>query len=133
MSLRADALTAALVLRRPEASRNRNFALHATQEGAEARRRASRLRGLVRQITGSFGPTREVSVLGGEPGEVRLRFVLARIALVREARLPVSDLSVLRVALGRAGARLLPAALMARDEDRTLVDTLLAEFDAHHH
>lgn len=131
MSLRADALTAALVLRRPEASRNRNFALHATPDGAEARKRASRVRGLVRQIAGAFGPAREVAVTGGHPGEVRLHFVLARISLVRDARLPLSDLSVLRVALGRAGARLLPAALMVREEDRVRVDALLAEFDAH--
>lgn len=131
MSLRADALTAALVLRRPEASRNRNFALHATHDGAEARRRASRLRGLVKQITGGFGPAREVTVTPGEGDELRLRYTLARVSLVRESRLSLADLSVLRVALARAGARLLPAALVARDEDRMRVDSLLGEFDAH--
>lgn len=143
MSLRADALTAALVLRRPEASRNRNFALHATHDGAEARKRASRLLGLVRQITGAFGPVREVvttatagdaagDAAGNAAGdEVRLRYVLARVSLVRETRLSAADLSVLRLALARAGARVLPAPLAVHAEDRVRVDALLAEFDAH--
>lgn len=130
MSLRADALTAALVLRRPEASRNRNFVLHATSDGAQARRRASRLLGLVRQITGAFGPAREVvTELRGD--EVHLRYVLARVSLVRETYLSESDLSVLRVALARAGARLLPAALMVQPEDRVRVEALSNAFDAH--
>ncbi|MBI2389891.1 MAG: hypothetical protein HYV09_09885 [Deltaproteobacteria bacterium] len=133
MSARADVLTAALVLRRAETSRNRNFLLHATPEAAEARKRAARIRGIVRQITGLFGPARDVTaerVPASAPGEIRLRYALTRIALVRETRLPLSDLSVLRVALARAGARLLPAPLLARDEDRARVDALLSELDA---
>lgn len=131
MTARADALTAALVLRRPEASRNRNFALHATHDGAEARRRASRLRGLVRQITGGFGPARDVTVTAGRDGEQRLRYTLARVSLVRECHLGLSDLSILRVALAKAGTRLLPALLLARDEDQARVESLLGDFDAH--
>lgn len=133
MSARADVLTAALVLRRAETSRNRNFALHATPEAAEARKRAARIRGVVRQITGLFGPARDVTLhehAASAPGEVRLRYALTRIAMVRETRLSMSDLSVLRVALSRAGARLLPAPLLARDEDRARVDSMLAELDA---
>lgn len=127
MSPSTDALTAALVFRRAESSRNRNFAIHATRDGATARRRAARVRGLVRQITGTFGPAREVMV---EPDgdEVRLRYSLARVALTREARMSRVDLSIVRVALLRAGARLLPGALIARDEDRARIDALLDEF-----
>ena len=124
MSPSIDAITAALVLRRPESSRNRNFAIHATRDGAIARRRAARVRGLVRQITGAFGPAREVVVaLDGE--EAVLRYALARVSLAREVRLSRIDLSIVRVALARAGARLLPATLIARDEDRACVQELI--------
>jgi hypothetical protein len=127
MSPSADALTAALVLRSVESSRNRNFALHATREGAGARRRANRLRSMVRQITGAFGPAREVRI-GAHGDEVTLTYELARVALVREVRVSNTDLSILRVALAERGTRLLPAALMARDEDRARVQALLEEF-----
>jgi hypothetical protein len=126
-SSQVDALTAALVLRGVDASRNRNFALHASRIGAGARRRANRLRSMLRQITGAFGPAREVRV-ATEGDEVRLTFSLARVSLVREARLSAADLSILRVALAERGTRLLPAALLARDEDRARVATLLEEF-----
>lgn len=126
MSPSIDAITAALVLRRPESSRNRNFAIHATREGTVARRRAARVRGLVRQITGTFGPARDVSV-AMEGDEVVLRYSLHRVSLAREARISPIDLSIVRVALARAGARLLPAALIARDEDRACVQALADE------
>jgi hypothetical protein len=103
------------------------FALHATRDGASARRRAARVRGLVRQITGTFGPAREVTV-SQEGDDVILRYALAKVSLAREARLSRVDLSIVRVALARAGARLLPAVLRARDEDRARVDALLEEF-----
>lgn len=135
MSPSADALTAAIVFQVPEAARNRNWALHETRDGASARRRARRLRGLVRQILGGYGPVRAVTVVevghedGPEPGDredVRLHYELSRVALAREIRLSKVDLSILRVALARGGARLLPAPLMARDEDRARVDALVA-------
>jgi hypothetical protein len=122
-----DALTAALVLRGVESSRNRNFAIHATRDGATARRRAQRLRSMLRQIAGAFGPARDVKVVAaGE--DVTITFSLARVALVREARLSAVDLAILRVALVERGTRLLPAALIARDEDRARVSALLEEF-----
>jgi len=124
-----DALTAALVLRGGDASRNRNFAIHATREGAGARRRANRLRSMVRQIAGAFGPAREVRVVT-HGDEVTLTFSLARVSLLREARLPLIDLAILRVALAERGTRLLPAALLARDEDRARVSALLEEFSS---
>ncbi len=57
-----------------------------------------------------------------------LRYALAKVALVRETRMSRVDFSILRVALVRAGARLLPAALVARDDDRACTDALLEEF-----
>lgn len=122
----ADALTAALLFR-TDAGRNRNYALHASDVGAGARRRAKRLRNLLGQITGAFGPANRVS-LEVHGDDVTLRYALAKLALARTARLSTVDLSILRVALARAGARLLPAALMARDDDRARVDALLASF-----
>jgi hypothetical protein len=127
MSSSVDALTAALVLRAVESSRNRNFAIHATRDGASARRRANRLRSMVRQITGAFGPARDVRI-ATHGDEVTITFSLARVSLVREARLSATDLSILRVALAERGTRLLPAALMVRDEDRARVGALLEEF-----
>ncbi len=82
---------------------------------------------MVRQITGAFGPAREVRV-ASVGDDVVLTFSLARVALVREARLSPIDLSILRTALVERGTRLLPAALIARDEDRARVSALLDEF-----
>jgi hypothetical protein len=127
-----EALVAGLVFRIPEAARNRNFAMHQGEPGARARKRAARLRGLLQQIVGAFGPAHRVSIEAHEDGELTLRYALAKLGLVRSARLSVAELSMLRVALSRAGARLLPAALIARDEDRARVDALLASVRAAH-
>jgi hypothetical protein len=127
-----EALVAGLVFRVPEAARNRNFAMHQGEPGARARKRAARLRGLLQQIVGAFGPAHRVSIETHEDGELTLRYALAKLGLVRSARLSVAELSMLRVALSRAGARLLPAALMAREEDRTRVDALLASIRSAH-
>ncbi len=121
----ADALTAAIVFRSPKGSRNRHFALHATREAAVARRRAARVHGLLRQITGAFGPAQRVNIEEAGEDEITLRYVLTRVSLTRQARLCTTDLSILRVALARTGARLLPAGLIARDDDRARVEGLL--------
>jgi len=122
-----DVIAATLVFRPHEVSRNRNFALHGTAEGTLARRRASRIRGILRQLTGGFGPARRVELNVLEDGEIALHYTLAKVALERSARLSPCDLAILRVALLRAGARLLPAALMPTDDDRARVETLLAQ------
>jgi hypothetical protein len=125
-----EALVAGLVFRIPEAARNRNFAVHQGEPGARARKRAARLRGLLQQIVGAFGPAHRVAVETHEDGELTLRYALAKLGLLRSARMSVAELSILRVALARAGARLLPAALVAREEDKARVEALLASVRA---
>jgi hypothetical protein len=114
-----------LVLRAARASRNRHFALHATEDAKVARRRAATIRGLVRDLGGAHGAVREVTCTR-EGGGFRLRYVIARVALARAARLLEADVAILRVALARRGVRLLPAAILATREDHAQVERLLA-------
>jgi hypothetical protein len=118
-------LLAVIVLRPSHASRNRHFALFTTHEARRARRRASVLRGVVGDLSGSFGPAR---LLGTEPrdGETVIRYALPRVTLERTARLSREELALVRVALARRGLRLLPAALVAREEDESIAEALLA-------
>ncbi|MGZ6096474.1 MAG: hypothetical protein ACXWUG_30810, partial [Polyangiales bacterium] len=94
-----EALVAGLVFRIPEAARNRHFALHQGEAGARARKRAARLRGLLQQIVGAFGPANRVSLEMHEDGELTIRYVLAKLGLMRSARMSLAELSMLRVAL----------------------------------
>ena len=123
-----DAMTAAIVLSPDETSRNRNFALYAGEVGEEARRRARRVRGMVRQVTGSFGPAQLLELTPSDDGRWRVRYRLRKIALERTILLTASDLAVMRVAIARTGARLLPAALVAREDDHARVAALLEHF-----
>jgi hypothetical protein len=128
--LHADALTALLVLRPRRLPRNRHFALYATDEATIARRRAARLRSLVRQLTGSFGPARSITLEPSSAHEFLLRYRLSRVSLLRSLHVSSIDLAVLRVALLEAGARLLPAPLVARAHDEAQVRLLLETLSA---
>lgn len=66
--------------------------------------------------------------MASEGEEIVLGYALAKVSLHREIRLSRVDLSIVRVALARAGARLLPAALIACDDDRARVSALLEDF-----
>lgn len=129
--LHADALTALLVLRPRALPRNRHFALYATDEATIARRRAGRLRSLVRQLTGALGPAKSITLEPSSGQEFLLRYSLSRVSLSRSLHISPSDLSVLRMALLESGARLLPAPLVAREGDRTHVRVLLEAVSAH--
>ena len=59
-----------------------------------------------------------------------LRYVVARISLARAVRLSDADLSLVRVAVARAGARLLPAPLVAGRDDHATAARLLERGDA---
>lgn len=124
-----DALVALIALEPARASRNRHFTFFASPTARTARRRALVLRGVVRELCGAFGPARVLSC--DSQGEIiSIRYALPRIAGVRTVNLSHVDLSVLRVALGRRGVRLLPAALVARDEDHTVVARLVGHGEA---
>ena len=125
----ADALSALIVLRPMRASRNRHFALFTTPEARAARKRAQMIRSVVRELAGGYGPVRAVS-LAPVDGDFVLRYTLGRVALMRTARLTETDLAIVRIALAARGVRLLPSALVAREEDHALVAGLLARGDA---
>ena len=123
----AEALAALIVLRPTHASRNRHFALFATLEAKLARRHALALRGLVRDLAGGHGPVRVTACapVEGVADAWTLDYALVRIAARRTVRLTTNDLAVVRVALARRGLRLLPAALVARDDDHAIVARLI--------
>ena len=123
----AEGLAALLVLRPTHASRNRHFALFATPEAKLARRHALALRGLVRDLAGGHGPVRVTSCapVDGHADSWSLGYTLVRIAARRTVELTTNDLAVVRVALARRGLRLLPAALVVRDDDHAIVARLI--------
>ena len=124
-----DALAALIALQPTHASRNRHFALFATSEARDARRRAFVIRGVVRELSGAHGPVRILSCdLQG--GNVLVRYALMRLSATRTVRLSQTDFAVARVALARRGVRLLPAALVAREEDHAAVARLVGHGEA---
>lgn len=125
--LDAEGLAALIVLRPTHASRNRYFALFSTPRAKLARRRALTLRGIVRDLAGGHGPVQAMSCVPVDDIDDAwsLRYELVCLAAQRTVRLTTSDLAVVRVALARRGLRLLPAALIARDDDHTIVARLV--------
>ena len=131
----ADTLCATIVLRPTRAPRNRHFALFTTDQAKVARQRASAIRSVLRDLGGGHGPVRLITceprpsaATGGT--EWLLTYSIPRVALARTARLQAIDLAIVRVALARRNVRLLPAALVAREEDQTVVARLLAHAEA---
>ena len=124
-----DALAALIALQPAHASRNRHFALFATTEARAARRRAFVIRGVVRELSGAHGPVR-VLRCEVEGDSVLIHYALARLAATRTVRLSQTDFAVARVALARRGVRLLPAALVAREEDHAAVARLVGHGEA---
>jgi hypothetical protein len=128
----ADTLCAVIVLRPTRAPRNRHFALFTTDEAKLARRRASAIRSVLRDLGGGHGPVRLITCQAPSPAQTEwvLTYSIPRVALSRSARLPSIDVSIVRVALSRRNVRLLPSQLMARDEDHAVVARLLAHAEA---
>jgi hypothetical protein len=115
-----DALICALVLAPRTYSRNRYFSLYQAPAAAAARRRAARIRGVVRQLLGHGGP--QESVVGErilEDGRVLLRYRIATLGYQRTMALSAIEAAALHYALHRAGAGPLS------DEDRALVEGAL--------
>jgi hypothetical protein len=116
-----DALLCALVLAPRTFARNRFFALHENPSVRRVRRRASRVRGIIRQLVGTGEQRGEVvgeQVL--EDGQVLLRYRMHDLAFSRTTALSSLEAATLRYALHRAGAG--PLA----DEDRREVEAALA-------
>ncbi|MBX3183294.1 MAG: hypothetical protein KIT72_03995 [Polyangiaceae bacterium] len=116
-----DALLCALVLAPATFSRNRFYHLYEGAEGRRVRRRARRLRGLIRQL---LGQGRERAELLGRielsDGAVLLRFRVENLAYQRSTSLSPLEASLVSYALSRAGEHELEAA------DRERVEASLA-------
>jgi hypothetical protein len=118
----SDALLCALVLAPRTFSRNRFFSMFERPEERRIRRRASRVRGIIRQLSGRG---RENAVITGEQvltdGRVLIKFTVGEMALRRTSALSRLEAATLHFALHRAGLSPLT------DDDRRLVEGALAK------
>jgi hypothetical protein len=116
-----DALLAALILAPRTFARNRFFTLFQNPEAAKIRRRASRIRGILRQLAGTPNPAAEIV---GErvmnDGQVLLRYRVEELNYTRTAALSSLEAATLRYALHRSGV----AALS--HEERAAVESALS-------
>ncbi|HLV65906.1 MAG TPA: hypothetical protein VKY73_08835 [Polyangiaceae bacterium] len=115
-----DALFCALVFAPTAFSRNRFFGLFESAPRKRLRRRAGRVRGIIRQLT---NPERRAEILGErvlEDGQVLLRYQVEELGYSRTAALSQLEAATLRYALHRAGKAPLVEA------DRSLVQTAIA-------
>lgn len=119
-----DALLAALILAPRTFSRNRFFWLFERPEALKARRRASRVRGILRQLAGT--PTPKAEIVGERvlaDGQVHLRYRVEELGYTRTAALSALEAATLRYALHRSGKSPLSS------EDRTLVEEALGRLN----
>jgi hypothetical protein len=99
-----DALLAALILAPRTFARNRFFTLFQNPDAARIRRRAARVRGILRQLAGTPRPAAEIV---GErvmsDGQVLLRYRVEELNYTRTAALSSLEAATLRYALHRSG------------------------------
>jgi hypothetical protein len=116
-----EALLCALVLAPGTFSRNRFFGLFENPKRKRLRRRASRVRGIIRQLV---SPDRgHAEILGErvlEDGQVLLRYQVEELGYSRTAALSRLEAAALRYSLHRAGRGELA------DEDRKLVQDAIS-------
>jgi hypothetical protein len=117
----ADALLCALVLAPAAFSRNRFFHLFEKPELARVRRRATRVRGILRQLSSGAEVTGEIELADGRR---MLRFRLPALGLSRTAALSRLEAATMRFALARAERR------TPEPGDRALVEEALKRLDA---
>jgi hypothetical protein len=124
-SVDSDALLCALILVPRTFSRNRFYALFEDPKAKKIRRRASRIRGIIRQL---LGKGRDQAVITGEQvledGRVLIRYTIGELSLRRTAALSGLEAAALHYALHRAGAATLS------DGDRAIVETALRSLGA---
>ncbi|HKY37305.1 MAG TPA: hypothetical protein VJN18_15285 [Polyangiaceae bacterium] len=119
-----DALLAALILAPRTFSRNRFFWLFERPEAAKIRRRAARIRGILRQLAGTPKPSAEIvgeRVLAD--GQVHLRYRVEELGYTRTAALSALEAATLRYALHRSGKGALS------HEERTAVEDALTRLN----
>jgi hypothetical protein len=119
-----EALLAALILAPRTFSRNRFFWLFEKPEAARIRRRAARIRGILRQLTGTPKPAAEIvgeRVLSD--GQVHLRYRVEDLGYTRTAALSSLEAATLRYAMHRSGKASLS------QEERTTVEEALGRLN----
>ena len=115
-----DALLAALILAPRTFSRNRFYWLFEKPEAAKIRRRAARVRGMLRQLTGTPKPAAEIvgeRVLAD--GQVHLRYRVEGLGYTRTAALSSLEAATLRYAMHRSGR-----ASLSHEERATVEEAL---------
>lgn len=120
-----DALLAALILAPRTFSRNRFYWLFERPEAWRIRRRAARVRGILRQLTGTPKPAAEIvgeRVLND--GQVHLRYRVEDLGYTRTAALSSLEAATLRYAMHRSGQAKLS------HEERAAVEGALARLHA---
>lgn len=115
-----DALLCALVLAPATFSRNRFFGLFEDSAARRVRRRAARVRGVIRQLLGHGRPKAE---LVGErvldDGQLFLRYRIEQLAFERTVALSPLEAATLRYALHRAGV-----GELSHEDRQRVVDSL---------
>lgn len=99
-----DALLCALILAPNTFSRNRFFQLFEDPEARRVRRRANRVRGIIRQLVGDG--KNQAQIIGErvmEDGQVILRYRVEELDLSRSTALSALEAAAMRFALSRAG------------------------------
>lgn len=120
-----DALLCALVLVPQTFPRNRYFSLYEDAVAKRVRRRASRVRGIIRQLTGVGRQSAEITgetVL--EDGRLLMRYQIEGLSLHRTVALSALEAAALHYALYRAGLGPIDPA------QRRLVERTLARLGA---
>jgi len=102
VDLDAEALLCALVLAPQAYSRNRFFELFEEPERRRVRRRAGRVRGILRQLLAGAEVTGEVEL---DDGRRLLRYRMPSLGLSRTAALSRLEFATLRFALDRSKRR----------------------------
>jgi hypothetical protein len=119
-STNADALLCALVLAPAAFSRNRFFHLFEQPELGRVRRRATRVRGILRQLAAGAEVTGEIEL---SDGRRMLRFRVPSLGLSRTAALSPLEAATLRFALARSKHQ------EPESNDRAMVEAALERLD----
>jgi hypothetical protein len=117
-----DALLCALILAPNTFSRNRYFQLFEDPDARRVRRRATRVRGIIRQLVGD-GKT-QAEIVGERvmnDGQVLLRYRVEELDLSRSTALTGLEAAAMRYAMSKAGLGRLPR------EDRDRVEEAFAK------
>ncbi len=128
LDLDTEALLCALVLAPDAFSRNRFFALYAQDGAKRVRRRATAIRGIVRQLLGGGRDSTQPAEILGEQvladGRVLVRYRIEELDFARTTALSAIEAAALRYALHRARGDELGK------HDRALVESALEKLGA---